>query len=780
MGSWEIFDLNFGKIALIKFRYISNLVLAFFIVIAGIFFVIPSSSNYVANADEILNPPVCGSGIATGSSQSSYFQITLSCVGVSVFAHSGLTEPDYVDLGNKINLQTVLGAIQPYRAAIVDGNLILSFYTVNDLSVRDITIDSNLLMSSDGLQNSQISIATIDITDKITPYSQDDYYSISGASLNISSALGVLKNDIEIDGIMTAVLATDPSHGVVALAPDGSFIYSAFDGYYGDDSFTYIVHDASGNVSSEATVRLSDVAATIYPVFYKKDGTSAANYAKVGDTLRLNFTTSEKVIVDSVKIAGHLVASGFDVDLNVYYAEYIIQSSDPEGLATYSIGVRDMSGKPTNYSSELGITIDKTKPLVNFIGDLNIDIELHDVYSELTNKATDNFDDQFKLEISGVVNCNVIGSYLLFYNATDLAGNRAETRMRTVNIIDSINDYFVSISDSLRSFDIENNMNEVTVDNYLEFKGLYVETSIDGLKIGRITFAGSIDLSGYETGEFLSIINQKLYSNRIGEIGIDFTDASDEVSFIGAAANIIFYHLDLLGYSNNSTQAEVLSALKTYDDSGIMIDGSKLDFSNGVYSGYDAKRIDNFTFSVDVSHFSRYLIMPDTISPRITVNYPSEASIGKEVVIYGKVDDMFAKMAIKIDGSTYVATTDGSNWSFGLNTSILKIGQNKIEIISIDKVGNKNSVVIYIKIKQDRPIMILDNYMSDNSYEDVITQPTAASPVITANVEEALQVFGDKKLNQTTNNKNNWNVFDIVIYWWLLVILVIILVIILI
>jgi RHS repeat-associated protein/uncharacterized repeat protein (TIGR01451 family) len=74
-------------------------------------------------------------------------------------------------------------------------------------------------------------------------------------SLTMASP-GVLGNDIHPEGkALTASVEVGPSHGTLALAPDGSITYTPTPNYSGPDSFTY---RASGSPSSEpATVAIT-------------------------------------------------------------------------------------------------------------------------------------------------------------------------------------------------------------------------------------------------------------------------------------------------------------------------------------------------------------------------------------------------------------------------------------------------------------------------------------------------------------------------------------------
>jgi VCBS repeat-containing protein len=75
--------------------------------------------------------------------------------------------------------------------------------------------------------------------------------------VSFSAAPGVLGNDSDADGdAISAVLFTLPSHGLVTLNPDGSFLYVPDANFNGTDSFTYKANDGQAD-SAPATVTIT-------------------------------------------------------------------------------------------------------------------------------------------------------------------------------------------------------------------------------------------------------------------------------------------------------------------------------------------------------------------------------------------------------------------------------------------------------------------------------------------------------------------------------------------
>ena len=103
------------------------------------------------------------------------------------------------------------------------------------------------------------------------PIASDDSYGNSpDGSLVVDADQGVLSNDDHSTfaslnggpnpGSLRAILETGPSHGILDLSDDGSFIYTPDAGFLGQDSFVYHVNNGLTN-SPPATVVLNIVAA---------------------------------------------------------------------------------------------------------------------------------------------------------------------------------------------------------------------------------------------------------------------------------------------------------------------------------------------------------------------------------------------------------------------------------------------------------------------------------------------------------------------------------------
>ncbi|MES2239547.1 MAG: T9SS type A sorting domain-containing protein [Bacteroidota bacterium] len=123
------------------------------------------------------------------------------------------------------------------------------------------------------------------------------------------------------------------------------------------------------------TVTFDRTVPTLPSVLLASNNTNPA-YAKEGDIVTLNFTTSETIESPLVTIAGHDVAVT-TVSSNSFTASYIMTASDAEGSVDFAIDFTDPAG---NIGSKVttatnSITYDRTIPAITAPADLNINTD---------------------------------------------------------------------------------------------------------------------------------------------------------------------------------------------------------------------------------------------------------------------------------------------------------------------------------------------------------------------------------------------------------------------
>lgn len=135
---------------------------------------------------------------------------------------------------------------------VLNGNGSFSYTPSVDYSSQD----SFTYHASNGIP-SNVATVTITILDPVgPPVAIDDAYELMEGETLTVPAPGVLGNDVNpLPGSMTATGASSPSHGTLAMKPDGSFTYTPEEGFSGIDSFTYKANN--GKMSNPATVTLT-------------------------------------------------------------------------------------------------------------------------------------------------------------------------------------------------------------------------------------------------------------------------------------------------------------------------------------------------------------------------------------------------------------------------------------------------------------------------------------------------------------------------------------------
>jgi len=118
--------------------------------------------------------------------------------------------------------------------------------------------DSFTYRVSDGKSASNLATATITINpvNDVAQAVNDPFTTDEDAPLSIN-APGVLANDTDADGDpLTAVVESNPAHGMLTLNANGSFAYTPEANFHGTDSFTYRANDGTAN-SAVATVTIT-------------------------------------------------------------------------------------------------------------------------------------------------------------------------------------------------------------------------------------------------------------------------------------------------------------------------------------------------------------------------------------------------------------------------------------------------------------------------------------------------------------------------------------------
>lgn len=145
--------------------------------------------------------------------------------------------------------------------------------------------------------------------------------------------------------------------------------------------------------------------------------------------------------------AGASAIDGCDGDITTEIFVYGYVDTKRVGKYILAYEVSDYSGNAAAPVYRTVDVVDTTPPIITLNGPSTVYIEQYDTYTDEGVTVTDNVDKSFWLnrsvEVSGSVNTDVLGSYVLTYNISDENGNSAAAAMRTVVVVEcgTIGDY---------------------------------------------------------------------------------------------------------------------------------------------------------------------------------------------------------------------------------------------------------------------------------------------------------------------------------------------------
>lgn len=190
---------------------------------------------------------------------------------------------------------------------------------------------------------------------------------------------------------------------------------------------------------------------------------------------------------------------------------------------------------------------DVSAPVINLIGNSEINIEINSIFNDPGYNCTDDVDSSCNVIVSGNVDTSKLGSYTLTYSATDLAGNNAKVN-RIVNVIDSINPVITLFGDSIIYCNINGEYDELgasVADNSNEILDVVIDSSLlDIRKVGDY----KISYSACDSSGNCSTIYRLVKVQSI--IPVDFS-GSQYLLFNFSDIQDLFPNIDFSGVSNS-------------------------------------------------------------------------------------------------------------------------------------------------------------------------------------------------------------------------------------
>lgn len=177
--------------------------------------------------------------------------------------------------------------------------------------------------------------------------------------------------------------------------------------------------------------------------------------------------------------------------------------------------VDDAAGNTGQAARTISV-IDTVAPELELLGDSIIEIDVFSTYEEPGYTATDNYDANPQISVTGSVDTSLLGGYTLTYIATDASGNESTPKYRTVVVKDNEapvitivgeNPYEISQGDAY----IELGAN--AIDNYDSTVTVNISGNVDNSQPGEYvrTYTASDSSGNTSTESRTVIVNEVLY-----------------------------------------------------------------------------------------------------------------------------------------------------------------------------------------------------------------------------------------------------------------------------
>jgi len=306
----------------------------------------------VAGSDITGNPAVFGATGVVGNGNKLAFLVQPSNTNV----RQPIAPPVQVQVRDAANnpVTSATNAITVALSSNPGGATLSGTTTVNAVGGVATFSDLTLNKGGNGYTLSALSSGLVAATSSAfnvanrAPVASNDSYSTNEDTPLSVPAPGVLANDNDPDhDPIVAVKLTDPAHGTVSLAANGSFTYTPQANFFGSDAFTYAANDGSTN-STAATVSITVNPVNDPPSFTvgaNQDTTSLQTVSVPGWATNIspgpNETTQTVTFVIKSNDNPGLFVQGPAVDPS---GTLTFQTSIVTGTANISLAARDSEG----------------------------------------------------------------------------------------------------------------------------------------------------------------------------------------------------------------------------------------------------------------------------------------------------------------------------------------------------------------------------------------------------------------------------------------------------
>lgn len=340
--------------------------------------------------------------------------------------------------------------------------------------------------------------------------------------------------------------------------------------------------------------------------------------------------------------------------------------------------------------------VDKVPPEIILNGDTEVVIEAGQKYEELGAIGIDKVDGNFKATVSGDVNTNIPGEYILTYTATDNSGN-SSTLTRKVKVIDTTAPEIIL-----------NGKSEMTIEAGTKYEelGATAKDLFEGEK--EVKISGKVNIS--EPGEYtLTYVSEDSSGNKAVVIR--------KVKVVDTTAPIIIF---------NGDKEITIEAGTQYVEPGARgkdgVDGAvEVKISGVIDSSKVGEYKINYTTSDKAGNKAsavRKIKVVDTVAPIITLNGDSILSLE----VGNKYEELGAVAKDKVDGILPVTITG--------DVDVNKAGEYIITYKTVDSSKNESTTTRKVKVTEKIVEVENEETVKENNFNNKIIFIVIAGGII--------------------------------------------------
>jgi len=403
-------------------------------------------------------------------------------------------------------------------------------------------------------------------------------------------------------------------------------------------------------------------------------------------TITLKGYTSVRIELNTLySEAGAVAYDNIDGEVNVVISGSV--DTTREGNYTLTYSAVDSSGNEASTTRTVSVytpdvEVDTIAPTITLKGYNPLSIELNTPYHEAGAMAYDNIDGNVSVSISGSVDTNTTGTYIIIYSVSDSSGNVAQIE-RIVNVVEQAIEPLLDTIPPTITLNGYDPLSIALNSTYIE-EGATAYDNIDG-KVS-VGISGSVDsgVEGNYTLTYIAVDSSGNDANVTRTVNVYTPEAIADTT----PPNITLNGYDSLSIALNTAYTE--EGATAYDNIdgnlSVSISGSVDTATEGSYtliysavdsSGNEAK----VTRSVTV-----YTPMVDTTPPVITLNGSNPLSIQLDSIY----NEAGATAYDEVDG-TLMVTISGS-----VDTSTL--GSYTLIYYAVDSSGNEVKVTRTVNV----------------------------------------------------------------------------------